>query len=324
MFKLQGGLKVVSKDNSILIGWRLKLYRTLIPTLRVPKEWDFLLWGSANFLCIEKFNSLSQFSLIANESITKRDSNDSLTPENRYLYIYKTETVEPGFSEEVAAIFKKNHEFPLLTITLLKSDSVDIKKSLQKASYINNIRYELFQTLGHDTDVLIIRSKTYIHVLDLLVQLNTTCNNTYSISGVEEPFKQQEDNKKDLLYYSVLQPDSQVQIIYDCAVVKYILKDGNKIGNRVQDVIDKLEKLWDEFLEKHSLSCSDLKKSIYYEIGRFDIELRIEGQVAYILELLINPEYGLANIQSNFYTKHIIESRTTWKSLAPMVKHDRN
>jgi hypothetical protein len=96
-----------------------------------------------------------------------------------------------------------------------------------------------------------------------------------------------------------------------------VLKEGN--GNRVQNVITEIEKLRQQVIHDFVLSEQALNISIYYEIGRFDIEVQIEAQTAYILELFLNPTYGLVNISSQFYKDYVFESRTTWKTETLLV-----
>jgi hypothetical protein len=102
-----------------------------------------------------------------------------------------------------------------------------------------------------------------------------------------------------------------------CASINYLLREGDASGNRVDSAVHDITELKKKAIQNLRINENDLKIQEYYEIGRFDIEVRVEGNIEHILELLLNPKYGLSNYKSAFYKKHVFESRTTWKSIVP-------
>lgn len=103
-----------------------------------------------------------------------------------------------------------------------------------------------------------------------------------------------------------------------CVSINYLLKEGNTSNNRVENAVFNIFSLRKKAQKVLGIGEDDITIRVYYEIGRFDIEVRIEGNIEHILELLLNPKYGLSNYKSDFYRKYVFESQTTWKTTVSM------
>jgi hypothetical protein len=309
-------MQVVSHlDTSNSEGLRLRLYKSVIPGRERRPHWDFFLWGASNFLYIDTFNSLSQFARAEDDERNVNEPGVDQVIENRYLYIYKDPDVDLLPHNQINWIFQSDLERPLLVITLLKADLSPVISRVKDVASKVSLHYDFFKTLGQGTGVVVTRCKTYSQAISCLVELNGLNENTYSIAGVENPFAQQQPRATHSFLFSKLLQTDDIAIAEPQAVaINYMLKEGNTSGNRVHEVVNRIKQLRRKIVDDFHLSETDLKVWTYYEIGRFDIEVRIEGHIVHLLELLVNPDYGLATIESKFYKDNIFESRTTWKT----------
>ena len=98
------------------------------------------------------------------------------------------------------------------------------------------------------------------------------------------------------------------------------MKDRDKKERQLIDAVKAIISTKTKFLKDFNLLEDAINVAYYYEIGKYDIELKIEGPVAYILELLLNIKYGLANVKSSFYQRFVFDSRTTWKKPIDIIE----
>ncbi len=298
-------------------GILITLYKSVIPVSEIPKRKDFLLWGASKFLYTEIFDSLSHLA-ISGSQFDSKDLNATPSTENRYLYIYKDNTTNLFPDKKLDWIFGSNPDFPLIVITILKNEDLNFVsiKTSEKASS-QTLFFDLFKTTGHGSGVLIFRSKTYDDVLGLLVELNEHNESTYSIAGIQNLLKDTKLRQKLSLpiFSKIRNTKSSPTRSYEAFVsLSYMLRDGTSLSNRVVSTLTRIRLLRDEVVSRFNLPSSELLIIPFYEIGHYDIEITIQGNIIYLLELLLNPLYGLANIESNFYKDCVFETRIAWKT----------
>lgn len=303
-------------NNPVNKGIRITLYKSVLGGRITPRRRDFLLWGSSDFLYIDVFNSLSEFSIPSDKDINVDGLDRSPLTENRHLYIYKDQNINFFPNQELDWIFKNHPENPLIILTLIKANVDQAYVKVKEIANTTPFAFDIFKTLGQSTGVIVFRCKSYSSAINCIVQLNVLSESTYSIAGIQIPEKKLRTKDKILFPILLKNGNPSVESSKSYVSIHYLIKDKYKSQNRVHVVIRNLVVLKQNMLKDLGLDEQDLKFNIYFEVGRFDIEVNIEGEIAYILELLLNSKYGLINMKSKFYQKHVFESHTTWKSLA--------
>jgi hypothetical protein len=289
---------------------RVTLYKSVIAEAENVKKKDFVLWGPSDYLYVDVFSSLADLALIEDSEIN--NDNLSVLPltEDRHLYLYKDKEANLFPKKALSWIFSFQRDYPLITITLLKAGNPkDVSALLAGQSYSGNYIFDVFKTIGKGSSVLVFRSNTYEPVLHSIVELNQLCENTYSIPGV------QNDPSLTIFDSSKSEPStSRVAEELASVTVEFMLKDNDGSRSRITGVIHSLNRLYQNARVDFDIPADKLRLWSYLVIGRYDIEVRIEGHTTFILMLLLNPKYGLVNFESKFYKKNVFESRTTWKT----------
>jgi hypothetical protein len=292
-------------------GIRITLYKSVISDRAMPKRKDFLLWGASSFLYIDLFQSLSEISQFEDGNIDLDDLNEFPLTENRYIYLYKDHTANLFPEYELDWIFHHLPDQPLIVITLVKADLKQISSKIEEIANVSLFQFDIYKTLGQEIGVIVFRCNSYSPVMDCIVQLNAISKNTYSIAGIENSNKTRGKSNHLIELKGAFGEAPEI-----CASINYLLKEGNVSRNRVENAVRKIASLKKRAVQDLGISERDLEIQVYYEIGRFDVEVRIEGHIEHVLELLLNPHYGLSNYKSEFYRKHVFESQTTWKTVA--------
>lgn len=292
-------------------GIRITLYKSVMTDRAMPKRRDFLLWGASSFLYIDLFQSLSGVSQFEDRNIDLEELSESPLTENRYIYLYKDQDVDASSGHKPDWIFQHLPDNPLIVITLVKADLKQILSKIEEIADASLFKFDIYKTLGQEIGVIAFRCKSYSPVLNCIVQLNEISKNTYSIAGIENRTRARRKSNSPLRVKRALEEPHEM-----CASVNYLLKEGNASQNRVENAVRKIISLRKKAIQNLGIGERELDIQVYYEIGRFDIEVRIEGHIEYILELLLNSDYGLSNYKSAFYRKHVFESQTTWKIIA--------
>lgn len=276
-----------------------------------------MVWGSLDFLSVDTFSSLATISSLRGKKNIAEISERSHPTKNQSLYIYKDRDTALSTEKDIRWIFEANIDFPLLVITIVKTKDIrKINVKLRDQGETTPFYFDLFKTLGHGTAVIVFRCKTYSHILDSLVQIGDICYNIYSIAAIQCPVDQKVGriSVESLLFKSLLQDEFIASSAFNVNVsIQYILKDGNQRTNRIWAARNRIESLADEIVLEVPIPIGGLQIEQFFEIGHYDIEVRIQGQIAYALELLLNRRYGLSNVESKFYRDFVLESRTTWK-----------
>lgn len=279
----------------------------------------YVVWGPYDFLTIDRIDSLSNYQVHMRTS--KKGETVGIT--KRSMFIYKDDETKATSGHAIDWIFDTVHvdRYPLFVITLITANSchevcqfvMDEKRSPE---YI----YDVFKILSNETGVVIYRGKTYESIIRAIIHLNSICQNTYSISGIQiaNPEILSGSRGKNQPQALVLPNhwgeinNGQVLVSVDCRV-----RDRNQATGSLSDVVCAIQIAKENFLTDFKLTDHELNVEAYYELGNFDLNLLLRGKMAFVVEFLLNPTYGLVNFQSSFYTKYMIESRTTWKCLAP-------
>jgi len=93
-----------------------------------------------------------------------------------------------------------------------------------------------------------------------------------------------------------------------------ILQDGKDGTKRVEETA-KLIKQFEVDINKNITDKDNhVKIKTYYELGQYDLEVRLNGPTPLILELLTTRVYGLTQFHSEFYKKHVSFSKTIWQT----------
>ena len=259
-----------------------------------------------DFLLYEPVNSLEEY--YSQKNIERGNPEYPGNIEEKHLYLYQVPN-EAG--ENINSIFQPDDENPLIVLTQIEFEDKKAIKDLVKGD--NSIRREVFYTFGINTIVIVFRGNSYEKIVDLIVDNSGNWRSSYSIAGVDRkmPVKIVPPYDKQALLYQNLDKGEK-QVNDSKVTVKYILKNCENSDNRVKRTIEEIKTLFIKFKNQFGLDEFDIKIKLFIELGRYDLELRIYGNIAYILEWLLNPDFGLCQVGSDFYSNHILESSTIW------------
>ena len=281
----------------------LTLFNTATPETKKPQ---YYVWGSFDYMHLEEIDTISE---IASRWFKFKNSVPT-TIESRQIYLHTNPDLRISENTDPWWIFRQNDAMPLITITFVLAQEVDVlDETLEKLETQKNIEFERYETLGQGQFVIVFRSISYHHVLQAIRELNLKCTSTFSISSVDNFYNNNlEDARYDKFKKAARDFESRVR-------VKIILVNGDQQPKRVEKAVKQVEANFATFKSKHRINRpEELDVQYYYEIGQYDLELRIKGYLPNILRMLLDKDLGFTNIASEFYSKYVSHSKTIWQS----------
>ena len=289
----------LQSQNTVNKGLVLNFYRAVGSQSKLSTESQFIIWGYMDFMKYDIMPSLSELFVVNSKNKLTNDSNGNI--ETKQLILYKSVDEHTSFDY----ILQSNNEYPLLVISQgYVINSSPLHSSLEKAQKEEDFIFDVFSTFGHGSKVLIFRTKYYENVTNFIINNLNIFTDVYSISGIQT-------NNFHKLSKSY---NKDTSTLITNVSIKYILKKTNDSGNPSSSTVSSIKNTYRDFINKYSLDDSDLNIEINHELGRFDIELRLCGRLNKILDILLLPEFGFANVESKFVEKHVAESFTTWQT----------
>lgn len=304
-------------------GIILRFYKSINPSENIPHENSFVLWGYMDYLSHHNFSSLRDCG--NKKSLLRMSQGEQGLIEEQHLYLFKNPSLNnlrPN-NKPLNWIFgqnKHNSLPPLIVITQVRNFSPGDYLSWLGKNDPQLIKTDLFQTLGHSSDVIIFRGYSYQQITNRVISLNEICESSYSIAGFTNCKEAFLKHPAEALTKNTghNQGSSNSNSIVS---IKYNLLKTNGT-NPILATHNKITTIFDQYNASQTRAGQSVNAKINVILGRFDIELRLEGGQHHILNLLQNPKYGFARIDSAFYYEHIIESRTIWHTPAPKLPTD--
>lgn len=298
-------------------GLLITLYN--VPKREVKTKNGFFVWGSLDFLQYQTIDSIGDLS----SKVFRVLESDSLMIETRNIVLYSrvSERLDPA--KAIGWTLNSKGAYPLLVLSIISLDDFSaLQKLLAEYLDVDGLSVELFRTLGEGDAAIIFRGIHYDYILQCLLRINAISKSTFSVAAVEKnrlPFERRNlGRKQDLDKFSenfaaVTNSDYPTDVR-----VKYILGDTEissvDQGNRVHTAMEMIDGIYRSFISDRANRVGDLRLSKYFELGQYDIEIRLSGPMDQILDLLMEEKYGLINPKSMFYRSNVFFSKTVWQT----------
>lgn len=297
------GKREINVDG-LIHGKLLSFFRSVDPREKITRKTDCFIWGHLDYMQITDIDSFSEYYHKFHNGY--EGSKYQETVDQRQLFLYKKQI---GNDRAEESIFGVNNKQPLIVISQIKNFTKYTKRLKNIEKTLNNSWYK---TLSYGIDVVVIRTSNINEAMNYLLELNKCCDFSYSIVGVQY-FDHEKVEIDDLIYKDIAPKKNEMDHLDKTHVqLNYILSKNGRRKPSSRVVIEEIKKIHAKFLVKYGIDKNDLSIETYYQLGKYDIHIGLSGHIVYLLNLLLNPFYGLSLENSEFYKEYIFESKTTW------------